>query len=399
MSADLAALLARQRPGRGLERDFYLDRAIHDAELARIWGRRWLFLAHSADLAEPGRFATVDVGREPLLLVRGRDGVARGFFNVCRHRGSRVCTGEAGRVHRLVCPYHAWTYDLDGRLVSDARAHEAEAATLGLKPVAVAEIEGLIFASLAASPPDIAPAVATLGAGLRPQGLARAAIAHVAEYRVAANWKLVFENNRECFHCPVAHPEYVRANYDIHHDTPARAGEIAARTRAEGERWAAMGLGAPTLVSDMTHGWFRLNRTPLVPGFATESLDGAPVGPPMGEYREVDVGTLRVTTFPNFWMHGSGDHAVTTRLLPLGPEATAVRVTWLVAAGARAGIDYQLERLLPFWQRTSEQDWTLVENVQRGVASRAYEPGPFAPAKEGNVDQFLAWYRAEMAGA
>ena len=398
MSAEVDALLARQHPGRGLAREFYLDPAVHAAEQARIWSRRWLFLAHSVELAEPGRFVTASIGREPVVLVRGRDGAARGFFNVCRHRGSRVCTGDAGRMHRLVCPYHAWTYDLDGRLVSDMREHGGDAAALGLRPVRTVEVEGLIFAALAADPPDPAPAVAALAPGLRPQGLARAAIAHVAVYRVAANWKLVFENNRECFHCPVAHPEYVRANYDVPAGAGERADEIAARTAAEAARWRAMGLGEPTLVSDMTHGWFRINRTPLVPGFVTESLDGAPVAPPMGEYREIDVGTLRVTVFPNFWMHGSGDHAVTTRLLPLGPEETAVRVTWLVAAGAREGRDYALDRLLPFWQRTSEQDWTIVENVQRGVASAAYEPGPFARVKERNVDHFLAWYRAEMGG-
>jgi Rieske 2Fe-2S family protein len=233
---------------------------------------------------------------------------------------------------------------------------------------------------------------------LKPHGLQRAKIAHTIDYTVRANWKLVFENNRECLHCPVAHPEYIRANYDVHVGAGARAEEIAARTAAEGARWEAMGLGRPTLVSDMTHGWFRINRTPLVPGFATESLDGKPVGPPMGDYREVDVGTLRVTVFPNFWMHGSGDHAVTTRLLPLGPEETAVRVTWLVVGGARAGVDYALDRLLPFWQRTSEQDWTICGNVQRGVASASYEPGPFDPARERNVDHFLAWYRAEMGG-
>ena len=129
---------------------------------------------------------------------------------------------------------------------------------------------------------------------------------------------------------------------------------LLARVAGEGRRWQAMGLEAPTLVSDMTAAWWRVNRTPLVPGFLTESLDGAPVAPMMGSYPEHDVGTLRATMFPNFWMHGSGDHAVTTRLLPDGEGHTLVRVAWLVDARAR---------------NAAEQ--LAVALLQRGLAARA----------------------------
>ena len=396
--APLAALIARQRAGWTLERAFYLDDEVAAAELDAIWYRRWLFVASGCELAERGAFVTSQIGREPIVIVRGHDDQVRAFANVCRHRGSRVCMAESGRVHRLVCPYHAWTYDLDGRLVSDVSAHGIDAASLGLKPLATAEIGGLIFVSLAEQPPDIAPMRAALGPQLAPQGLGGARVAKHIEYRVAANWKLVFENNRECLHCPVAHREYIRANYDIHLDDPRRAAEIAARIESEGRRWSAMGLDPPTLVSDMTASWYRVNRTPLVPGFVTESLDGKPVAPPMGDYREHDVGTLRVTLFPNFWMHGSGDHAVTTRLIPDGPGATRVRVDWLVRADAVEGRDYALDRLLPFWKLTSEQDWKICENVQKGIASRSYVPGPLSRVKEGNVARFVDWYVGEMSG-
>lgn len=393
----LDLLIARQRPGWSLERDFYLDPEIERAERPVFWHRRWLFAAHGIELPDPGSFVTLDIAGEPVLLTRGRDGVVRAFANVCRHRGSRVCTREAGRVHRLVCPYHAWTYDLDGSLVSDVREHGVtDVATLGLRPHHAVEIGGLVFVSLADSPPDIAEMREAFAKRLAPQGLSRARIAKSVDYRVGANWKVVFENNRECLHCPVTHREYVRANYDIHLADPRRAGEIAARVDAEAKRWAELGLEGPTLVSDMTAAWWRANRTPLVPGFVTESLDGAPVSTVMGDYAMHDVGTLRMTLFPNFWMHGSGDHAVTTRLLPDGAGATLVRVTWLVDARAEEGRDYSLDRLLPFWQLTSEQDWEICENVQRGLGSTHYRPGPFAQVKERNVAQFVGWYLDEM---
>lgn len=392
----LAALIARQRPGWSLDRDFYLDRDIAESERAAIWHRRWLFAAHGCELAEPGAFVTLSLAGEPLVIVRGRDGIARAFANVCRHRGSRVCTSAAGRVHRLVCPYHAWSYDLDGRLLTDTVGHGVAADGLGLRAYGTHEVGGLILVSLADSPEDIGPLDRAFASQLAPQGLGRAKIAARATYRVAANWKVVFENNRECLHCPVTHREYIRANYDIHLNDPRRAEEIAARTAAEARRWSTLGLDAPTLVSDMTASWYRVNRTPLVPGFVTESLDGRPVAPVMGTYGEHDVGTLRVTVFPNFWMHGSGDHAVTTRLLPDGPDATLIDVAWLVDAAAQEGRDYALERLMPFWQLTSEQDWTICENVQLGLGSCAFAPGPLEQVKERNVAQFIAWYLGEM---
>ncbi|MBL8700544.1 MAG: aromatic ring-hydroxylating dioxygenase subunit alpha [Alphaproteobacteria bacterium] len=393
---DLLALIERQRAGWTLEADFYLDAGVAAAENDAIWHRRWLFAAHGCELAVTGAFVTLSIAGEPVVVVRGRDGVARAFANVCRHRGSRICTAASGRVHRLVCPYHAWSYDLDGRLLSDVSGHGGQAETLGLRPYATHEVGGLVFVSLADRPEDIAPLDRAFAPQLAPQGLTRARIAARASYRVEANWKVVFENNRECFHCPVAHREYIRANYDVHLTDPRRAEEIDARTAAEAKRWAELGLGAPSLVSDMTSEWYRINRTPLVPGFVTESLDGKPVAPVMGDYPEHDVGTLRVTVFPNFWMHGSGDHAVTTRLLPDGTGATRVDVAWLVDAAAEEGRDYRVEALQPFWQLTSEQDWTICENVQAGLRSRAYAPGPLERVKERNVAQFIAWYLGLM---
>jgi glycine betaine catabolism A len=140
------------------------------------------------------------------------------------------------------------------------------------------------------------------------------------------------------------------------------------------------------------------HRTPLVEGFATESLDGGPVAPLMGGYKSYDVGVLRLRALPNFWCHASADHAVTTRLAPAGVETTEVVVTWLVDQKAAEGHDYSLDRLLPVWERTSAQDWQLCQQNQRGIRSRGYRPGPLSDRHEANVAAFHDWYREAMAG-
>ena len=138
--------------------------------------------------------------------------------------------------------------------------------------------------------------------------------------------------------------------------------------------------------------WFSANRTALVEGWVSETMDGRQVAPLMGDYGDADVGTLRARTLPNFWNHSSCDHGVSTRLLPGGPQLTFARVTWLVRQDAEEGRDYKLNELLPFWQLTSEQDWKICRNQQTGVNGTACTPGPYSTTKEYNVDAFVRWY-------
>ena len=145
--------------------------------------------------------------------------------------------------------------------------------------------------------------------------------------------------------------------------------------------------------------WWSINRTPLVPGWVSESMDGRPVAPLMGSYRTRDVGTLRMRTMPNFWNHSSGDHSVSTRLAPAGPQKTLVQVQWLVHEDAVEGKDYTLDALLPFWDLTSEQDWDLCEKNQAGVNSSAFTPGPYSTKREYNVIRYTEWYLHQIARA
>ncbi len=409
MQTAIESLIARCQPGWSLPREFFSDEEVYRLDVARLWRTGWLFAGHSCEIPRPGDYFTLEVDADPIIVLRAEDGAIHALHNVCRHRGSVICTEPSGHITRLVCPYHQWTYGLDGKLLAcRGMGEDLEKAQFGLHPVQVREVEGLIFITLAQNPAPFEPASQALSPLLKPQGFARARVAKTVDYLVQANWKLVWENNRECFHCNVNHPQYIKANFDHYNpdDTTPRIREAIRSVVARSEeKWAAAGLAPTHKQTGMTlfpdaekNIWFSANRTPLVDGWVSESMDGRQVAPLMGDYKEADVGTLRVRALPNFWNHSSCDHAVSTRLLPAGPQRTAIRVTWIVDEKAVEGRDYDLAKLMPFWQLTSEQDWQICERQQRGVNSSAYTPGPYSPYKEYNVDGFVRWY-LKMVGS
>jgi Rieske 2Fe-2S family protein len=404
-SPSVAALIASRRSGHALEREFFLSEEVYRHEVDRIWRASWLFAGHACQIPEPGDYFTYEVDGDSVIILRGDDGAIRALHNVCRHRGTLLCGEDSGRVGRIVCPYHQWVYGRDGRLLSAWGMQEIDKSELSLLPVSLREVEGLLFICLAAEPPDFEAARAYLGPFLAPQGFQKAKVAKVIDYEVRANWKLVWENNRECYHCNVNHPQYVKANFDHYNvdDTSERTKSAILTATARSEaKWASSGLAVTHGEAGMTvfpdKHWFSANRTPLVEGYMSESMDGRQVAPLMGTYADSDVGTLRVRCLPNFWNHSSCDHGVSTRLTPAGPKVTRARVTWVVEKDAVEGKDYQLEKLLPFWQLTSEQDWKLCEQGQRGISSSAYVPGPYSTYKEYNVEGFVRWYLKRLAG-
>jgi Rieske 2Fe-2S family protein len=403
----LERLIAEHRPGYALQREFQTDPGIYQLDLERIWRRGWLFAGHTCQVKRPGDFFVFDIDMDSIIVIRGDDGRLHALHNTCRHRGMRVCQEEAGHVRRLVCPYHQWSYAPDGRLEACGgmdRDGDLDRRDFALHRVHVEEVGGLVFVSLADEPWPFDGARRTLAPKLRPQGLDRAKVAIARSYVVHANWKLVWENNRECWHCDVNHPQYIQANYDNApiDDTRLRR-EIEARATRVSDGLRAHGLAIDYQEAGMVRFpsrdcWWSINRTPLVEGWVTESMDGQPVAPLMGDYPTRDVGTLRMRTMPNFWNHASSDHAVSTRLAPAGPGTTRAQVQWLVHEDAVEGKDYHLDQLVPFWGLTSEQDWELCARNQAGVSSSAFTPGPYSTKREYNVIRYTEWYLAQMRG-
>lgn len=383
--------------GYSLPQAFYTADDFFAVDRASVFDQCWLFACHSCEIPRMGDFRSFDFGSHSLLLSRTTKGDVCGLFNTCRHRGSRICDQQSGHASKFVCPYHQWTYGLDGSLLNAPRTPDNFAReSFSLQKVAGEEVAGLIFVSFADQPINFAPVRAAIADQLTPHDLLQGKIAHQIRYSVNANWKLIFENNRECYHCAVNHPEYIRATFDTERDLGNDHSYLAAIEELQ-QVWKGIGGKAYDIncSSNMTGDWYRANRTPLRPGFFSESIDGQAVSVAMGKLPQ-NCGTARITTFPNFWCHASFDHAVTTQILPISATSTQVIVTWLVEKHAEEGSDYTLDRLLPFWQMTSEQDWQICERQQKGVKNSAYQPGPYVPGIEDNVKGFVAWYLQQL---
>jgi Rieske 2Fe-2S family protein len=390
----MSDLVARS-PGWSLPQAAYTDPDVFAADLERVFYAHWLFAGHTAELDAPGRYLVVSVGTEQVIVVRGEDGALHAHQDVCAHRGSRVAPDVRGQVKAFVCPYHQWVYALDGTLRSARLMGDCFAtASYRLAPVAVREVAGLVFVCLADSPPDFDEFAAALEPRLGPHGLADTRVVVRYSYRVAANWKTLVENNRECYHCAGSHPEFSLSNFDVGINGDVRTNPRFDRALATArERWAARGLPGED-VNFPGGSWYRIARLPLREGFLSETLDGRPLAPPMGALPDTDVGSLRVVSLPNLWAHANGDYAVTTRLTPVDAGTTDVELTFLVRRDAPP-VDE--EALAAVWRSTSEQDWELCERNYAGIASRGYRPGPLSPVVEASVEAFLDWYSAALA--
>ena len=390
-------LLLRQKSGFSLDRDLYVSPESYALDLELIHYRDWLFVGHDCEVDKPGSFLTVQVGDHPVILVRGGDGEIRAFHNACRHRGSRLCSAEKGAVAKLVCPYHQWTYELDGRLLfAREMGPDFNAADYGLKPVHCEGVAGYLFICLAAVAPDFAPVRAMIEPYLMPHRLREAKVAHEATIIEKANWKLVWENNRECYHCAGSHPELCRT----FPDTPTAAdSEDNTDNAAVTDLWKrcrAMGLPSGFDVSDDAQ--YRITRLPLLRNADSYTLSGRPaVRRPLSDtVRGSGLGALLLYHYPTTWNHVLGDHAISFRVMPIGPLETAVTTKWLVHRDAVDGVDYDLEELTRVWIATNDQDRRIVEENQIGVTSPAYEPGPYSPVHEAGVIQFVDWYTGTM---
>jgi Rieske 2Fe-2S family protein len=406
MRTDLvSSWLGAHRPGYTLPGPLYTSDAAYRADLDEIWYREWVFAGHESELARPGAYLTLQLGEYPLVVLRGRDGELRALHNVCRHRGALLCGGETGRLgRRIVCPYHQWSYHLDGSLGTARSAPEGiDPAQLGLGRAHCVGICGLVFVSLAgttddapdAGPPDPGPIRDLLTPYLAPYDLGNARVAHTSTIVEQGNWKLVMENNRECFHCGASHPELSRTfPLSALHSGGGSAEDLALAVRLV-DRCQAAGLPGEFRLSPDQQ--YRVMRMPFVNGATSMTVDGLPASTVrFPGLPDIDVGDVLTYHYPSTWMHVMGDHAVTFRILPHSPGTTELRTSWLVPGAADEGVDYDLERLTEVWLATNAQDGALVARTQTGVSSPAFRPGPYSPVEEDGVMQFLGWYTALM---
>ena len=393
-------------PGRPLPGHFYTDPDIFAADLDLIFGRQWFLATSEAEVLAAGDYVTIEIGTRSIIGIRDDDGEVRAFHNVCRHRGSRVLTEPAGFVGNLVCSYHSWTYGTDGALRHAPNLPEGtDTSCLGLRKVAIRVIAGLVYLCLAAEPPtDIDDFAELLTPYLAPHNLATAKVAAQVDIVETGNWKLVMENNRECYHCD-GHPELSCSffpTYGLKDDDvpeslrPAHDRFLLAESDLQ-MRCAEIGLPEAVL-EDLVQPnvGYRIAREALDGAGESFSLSGRVlVTKPLADLGESRLGRLTLHSQPNTWVHVMSDHAVVFNALPLAPDRTLVRTTWLVNADATEGVDYQLDDLTYVWRETNAQDSVFVARTQAGVTDPAYIPGPYTKG-EYQVDDFLSWYVSRM---
>ena len=384
----IARLFAARSPGHALPQGLYLGRDAFEFDLAAIFARRWLMVGFEAELPRPGAWMSVQVGPWPVLITRDREGALHAFHNSCRHRGARLCAPGKGVSARLVCPYHRWTYELSGELVHAARMPDTfDLSGYGLVPAHVAGVGGVLFVCLAETPPDIGPLRGALEPLLAPHDLRHAHLAAETTLLEKANWKLVMDNARECYHCPGSHPELSRSfptGASAHFDY----GDDRRQERFEA-RMAAAGLGVGPVEGD---GWQAM-RFVLNDGFESMTMDGGfAVDRLMCAAEGGDIGSLRWAIEPHAFAHATADQVFMFSAMPVGPRETLVTAKWLVHADAVEGVDYRREDLIDLWTRTNLQDLELVENNQIGVESLGYRPGPYSPDAEALAMRFTDWY-------
>jgi len=367
--------LPRYEEGRSLARAFYQLPDIFQLDMEMLQNR-WVCAGHVSDIPDAGDFMTAELGVESAIVARGGDGVVRAMANVCRHRGSRICTVARGHAPVLTCPYHAWTYHLDGRLRHAREMGERfDAAAHGLKALPVAVIGGLVFVSFGDRPPGLERAREALLGMTGHFGWEQAKVAVRKRYSVRANWKLVLENYHECYHCGPAHPEFAQLH------VLARPGgrRIGA---ADVEAWGAAPDGQETV---------RVMHSPMADGTQSGSRTGASLAPLMGRAAYDGGCVFAELGFLSAFL-AYPDYGVIYRFLPTSVLETEMEVLWIVDAGAQEGRDYDPEALCWLWDITSLADKQIIERNQLGVLSRAYRPGPFSkmePATRQYVERYV----------
>jgi len=383
---EIDALLDTYQSGYSLPQGFYTDERVFALDWQHIWKKYWLFAGTTAEIPQPGNYFTYQAGSDSVIIIRGDKGEVYAHYNTCRHRGSVICLEEQGHAPKLMCPYHQWVYNKDGSLFrARLMPDDFDTASHGLHSVPVQVVDGMIFISLAATPPDFNKTAADFSSFFKPYHFDQAKVAFKKRYELRTNWKLITENFRECYHCGPAHPEY--CNAVIGANLRESADDVLAERR---KSWKGKGLATDGVDFEGDSFHFAV-RYPLRPGVESYSLDGKAVSLPMGTHTDFDAGVVGLVCYPNFWMDAVADYAWTMRITPVSASRCQVDLTWLVDGKAEAGKDYDLEKLTAFWRITGEQDWALCENNFKGIESSHYTPGPYAPV-ELEVSKFADWY-------
>jgi glycine betaine catabolism A len=399
----IKALLQQDRAGHTLPRELYVGEEAFHFDTQVMLKSVWLYACTAAHVKNPGDYFVFEVGHNAIIIVRGRDNEIRAFWNSCRHRGAKICVEQRGRAPRLMCPYHQWTYGLDGKLLAArSMAEDFDKQDYGLNPVALENVGGLIFICMDENPPSIERVKADIEDQIGIYDIERLKVVVQDNYIEDANWKLVMENNRECYHCDAGHPELISVlgtygfGKGLPEDGEADVVDDAAfdaMVEAKRAQWKDLGIFRE-LIEFPDGWWHRMARLPLANGAVTQSIDGKLACKKLiGPFTEPESSSLSVWTQPNSWHHFCCDHVVTFSLTPVAADKTLLRTSWLVHEDAVEGVDYDPDHIAALWRTTNIQDGHFSMLNHQGISSDGYRQGPYA-VEEKLVEDFKDFYVA-----
>jgi len=362
---------AADKPTTTLPGKYFTDPEIYRQENEKIFSRQWVYVGREAALEAEGSFFVHTQEEERIIIVQAADGKPRAFYDLCRHRGTRLCSGDSGKFSKYItCPYHAWSYGLDGELVSAPNMKETpdfQKEDYPLKAAACDTFLGGIFINLSEEPGDLETHLQPIGERFAPWGISDLRIAHQIEYDVAANWKLIVQNYSECYHCPTVHPALnelspFRGTTNDLEEGPFLGGPMeisrpGGGMTTDGERCAAH-----------------------LPGLEGEDLQRA----------------YYYVIFPNMLVSLQPDFVLVHRLRRRSAARSEITCEWLYHPDAFSEPGFDPDPAVRFWDETNRQDWEICERSQQGVSSRAYTPGPYS-SLESMLPAFDTEYLKSMA--
>ena len=347
---------------------YYWAEDIFELEKERIFYDSWLYVGRVAQIPNPGDFITQDIIDESVIVVRDKHGIINAFSNVCRHRGNKLCSAASGKFKgsAIPCGYHGWTYNLGGDLIATPNMIGTEGfrkEEFPLYPVSLHFWEGCIFVNLSPNPEPFDPGIGPLGDKLGRYNLAHLEVGERREYHINANWKLVQENNVECYHCPSIHPELCAIQPNV------QRGNIGASSS---------------------------DGNPLIEGGNAFTLDATTNRPLISTITPEDQGRFRSTpVWPAFFLGFLPDHVFAFNIWPTALEKTTVVVEWLFEPSTIAAPDFDPSDTVEFLDTVLRQDFGICHEVQKGIKSRAHKAGVYSPS-EFLPHEFNEWVRARV---
>jgi len=345
-TADTFAAGARTLPQR-----YFVSPEVLAEEKEKIFARHWMLVGHQSQIARAGDYFVQEVAGESLIIARDQTSKVRAFYNVCRHRGTRLCEDPAGHSSTIQCPYHAWTYALDGRLVGAPHMTGETIpgfikADYSLHAVRLALWEGFIFVNLGDGSASLEEWFAPLAGKFSQWNMPRLRSAKRIEYDVRANWKLIFENYSECYHCPGVHP---------------MLSKVSPYDSAENDLTAGPFLG----------GFMKVNKGKSL------TMSGNTCALSVGEGNDLQH-VFYYSIFPNMLLSMHPEYVMVHQLWPQAPDRTLIHCDLLFHSEAFARSDFHPDDAIDFWDITNKGDWHVCELSQQGIASRVYQPGPYS---------------------